>query len=115
MEVRHYVDACGRDVYQSWLSALRDPRGQSGILRRVDRLANAHFGDCRFCRDGVWELRIDVGPGYRVYFARDGARIVLLLGGGDKDSQQRDIERAVQAWRDYNGRIRNAPHALAQP
>jgi putative addiction module killer protein len=114
MEVRHYVDPSGCDRYRVWLDALRDVRGKVAIARRIFRLRNANFGDCRFCRDGVWELRIDIGPGYRVYFARDGARIVLLLGGGDKGSQQRDIECAVHAWRDYNGRIRNGTLAVSR-
>jgi putative addiction module killer protein len=115
MEIRHYLDPCGRDHYQRWFDGLRDLRGRIAILRRVQRLELAHFGDCRDCREGVRELRIDIGPGYRVYFAREGGVVVVLLGGGDKDSQERDIERAVDAWRDYRRRGQHAFETLPQP
>jgi putative addiction module killer protein len=62
-------------------------------------------GDYRFCRDGVWELRIDVGPGYRVYYARAGEATLLLLWGGRKRTQSRDITRAVEYWNDYQQRL----------
>ena len=64
---------------------------------------SADFGDHKFCREGVWELRIDIGPGYRVYYALSGRR-VLLLCGGDKSSQGADIARAVDFWRDWQRR-----------
>ena len=104
MEVRHYLNGSGRDLYQEWLESLRDMRGRVAIIRRVDRLENNNPGDHAFCRDGVWEMRIDQGPGYRVYYGRNGEDIVLLLGGGDKNSQERDINRAVAAWQDYRQR-----------
>lgn len=104
MEIRHYLSAAGLDLYQAWVDALRDRQGRIAIVRRVLRLADGNFGDHRFLRDGVSELRIAVGPGYRVYFARDGAAVVLLLCGGDKASQDRDIGRAVECWRDYQRR-----------
>ncbi|MDV7400646.1 type II toxin-antitoxin system RelE/ParE family toxin, partial [Arthrospira platensis SPKY1] len=75
------------------------------VQRRVDRLMSGHFGDHRFCRDGAWELRIDMGPGYRVYYARAGQTIVLLLCGGDKRTQDTDINRAVAYWQDYQRRL----------
>jgi len=105
-EVRHYLTPAGRDPYQAWLESLRDVRGKVAIVRRVDRLELGNPGDHAFCRDGVWEFRIDVGPGCRVYYGNDGGRVVLLLGGGAKGSQDRDIERAVAAWRDYEHRKR---------
>ena len=101
MEVLHYLNGSGKDPFQAWLEALRDVRGQIAILRRIDRLENDNPGDHAYCRSGVWELRVDAGPGYRVYFARDGDAFVLLLGGGDKGSQQRDIASAIDAWQDY--------------
>ena len=104
MDVRHYIDATGKDLFQRWFDSLRDPRGRIAILRRVDRLELGNAGDHAACRDGVWEMRIDQGPGYRVYIAKDGNAIVLLLGGGIKDTQQRDIDRAVTAWNDYKRR-----------
>jgi putative addiction module killer protein len=64
-----------------------------------------NFGDHKFCRDGVWELRIDVGPGYRVYYAVAGSQVVLLLCGGDKRTQGADINRACEYWQDWQGRV----------
>lgn len=104
MEVRHYVSAAGNDLYQSWVDGLRDRQGRIAVVRRVLRLEEGNLGDHRFLRDGVSELRIDAGPGYRVYFAREGAVVVVLLCGGDKGTQDRDIERAVECWRDYQRR-----------
>ena len=69
-----------------WLGRLRDRKTQVA-LRRVNRMEHGNFGDHRFCRDGVWELRLDVGPGLRVYYAQAGQRIVLLLCGGSKRTQ----------------------------
>jgi putative addiction module killer protein len=104
LEIRHYRSRAGRDVYQDWMDGLRDPRGKTAVMQRLVRVERGNFGDHASCRDGVSELRIDVGPGYRVYFGIDRGVIVLLLGGGDKSSQRRDIDRAVDAWRDYQRR-----------
>ncbi len=68
------------------------------------RLEQGNFGDHRFCRDGVWELRIDVGPGYRIYYTLSGSCVVLLLCGGDKRTQARDISRAESLLRDWERR-----------
>lgn len=72
------------------------PRGKVVILRRLDRIRSGHFGDIRSVGIGVSEIRLDVGPGYRVYFTRRGDVLILLLCGGDKTSQQRDIKLAQQ-------------------
>ena len=69
MEIRHYVAQNGLDPIQDWMDALKDVAGRVTILRRIDRLTTGNFGDHKFCRDGVWELRIDFGPGYRVHYA----------------------------------------------
>ena len=74
------------------------------MIRRVTRLESGNFGDHKFCRDGVWELRIDVGPGWRVYYALAGRRVVLLLCGGDKRAQEADIAKAVNCWQDWQRR-----------
>lgn len=103
-EVRHYLTADGRDLFIEWLRRVRDGTAKVQIARRINRIELGNFGDCRFCRDGVWELRIDVGPGYRVYYARAAARVVLLLAGGDKGSQDRDIASAVEYWKDWQRR-----------
>lgn len=105
MEVRHYVTASGRDLYQAWLDDLKDMRARVAIQRRVDRLVAGNYGDHKFCRDGIWELRIDVGAGYRVYYARAGQSILLIVCGGDKRTQAADIERAVKCRNDYQRRL----------
>ena len=106
MQVRHYLTSAGRDPYQAWLDRLKDLRARVAIQRRVDRMASGHFGDHKPCRDGVSELRIDVGPGYRVYYARHGSTVVVLLCAGDKRAQAADIERAITYWTDYLRRLR---------
>ena len=83
------------------LDHLRDLHCRVAVLRRVDRLATGNPGDQRFCRAGVWELRVKCGPGYRVYFARPGQDRILLLGGGSKASQDADIGKAVERWKGY--------------
>ncbi len=86
------------------MDALSDLRARVAILRRLDRLALGNMGDSKYLRDGISELRIDHGPGYRVYFARSGASIILLLGGGSKRTQKKDIDAAVSRWQDFKGR-----------
>ena len=73
-------------------------------MRRVERLGSGHFGDCKPLEDGVWELRIDLGPGYRIYYGRIGTTIILLLSGGDKSKQKADIARAIKYWLDWKRR-----------
>ncbi len=82
------------DVYARWFAKLRDRRARFQIAARVRRLATGHAGDARSVGKGVSEIRIDYGPGYRVYFTRRGRTLVVLLAGGDKDSQRRDIAAA---------------------
>jgi len=103
-EVRHYMTSEGKDVYSEWHRRLRDIRAKIAIDRRVNRMELENFGDHKPCRDGVWELRIDVGPGYRVYYAISGSKIVLLLCGGDKRTQSADISRACEFWHDWQRR-----------
>lgn len=103
--VEHYVTAEGqKDLFIDWLARLRDMRAKVAIIRRISRLEGGNFGDHKFCRDGVWELRVDVGAGYRVYYALSGHRVVVLLCGGDKNSQNVDIDRAVVCWQDWRQR-----------
>jgi len=105
VEIRHYVTPDGRDVFLDWLRKVRDPVAKVQIVKRVNRVEQGNFGDHRFCRDGVCELRIDTGAGYRVYYAETGTQIVLLLAGGDKREQDADINRAIQHWQDWQRRI----------
>ncbi len=87
--------------FSNWLRALRDQHGKAKILVRIDRLALGNPGDVEPVGEGVSELRIDFGPGYRVYFAKRGATLLLLLCGGDKKTQARDIARAKRLAADY--------------
>lgn len=104
MDVRHYLAASGIDPIQQWLDGLQDLKARVAILRRIDRLVLDNFGDHKFCGEGVWELRIDVGPGYRVYYAQQNKRIVLLLCGGSKRTQKADIRKAIGYWQDFQKR-----------
>lgn len=103
-EILRYVTAGGKDVFGEWLAKVNDARAQAKIVIRIDRVAAGNFSDCKPVREGVWELRIDWGPGYRVYYAMVGLRCILLLGGGDKRKQSSDIERAIGCLKDYKKR-----------
>ena len=103
-QILHYLTRDGVDVFDAWLDDLTDARAVARIIARVDRLQAGNFGDHKPVGESVWELRIDHGPGYRVYYALSGRRVVLLLCGGDKRKQYSDIRRASAMWRDYNER-----------
>lgn len=101
VEVRQYRTADGRIPFAEWIAALRDRRANRAIAARLTRL---QAGDWKALGAGLLELRIDTGPGYRVYCGRDGATVVLLLCAGDKRTQTRDIEHARNYWKDYQAR-----------
>jgi putative addiction module killer protein len=101
-EVRNLILG-GKDHFTEWLEGLRDTVGRIAIRRRLDRVEDGNFGDRRFVGDGVWELRIHYGPGYRAYYGEDGQVIVLLLCGGGKRTQWQDILRAQKLWAEYQG------------
>lgn len=103
-ELRLYVTENGREPFTEWLTSLRDSRARAKIRVRLDRVSLGNLGDCQSVGEGVQELRINYGPGYRVYFCQEGATIVLLLCGGDKRSQAQDIETAHACWKDYRRR-----------
>jgi putative addiction module killer protein len=86
------------DKFLEWIDGLRDQKGRARILSRVVAAESGNFGDCASVGDGVSEMRIQYGPGYRVYFAQQGIHIYLLIAGGDKDSQKRDIAQAKAIW-----------------
>ena len=104
MVIRHYLTPKGVDPFQVWLGGLKDLKGRIAILRRVDRMAAGNFGDHKLVSDGVWELRIDIGPGYRVYFSKPDKTVVLLLCGGSKRSQAADIKKAIGYWKEFQKR-----------
>jgi putative addiction module killer protein len=103
-QVKHYCAADGADVFATWFDALRDRQAQGRIAARIDRLELGLFGDAKVLREGVRELRVDHGPGYRVYYALAGQTVVLLLCGGDKRTQRADVARAASYWLEYRGR-----------
>ncbi len=93
------------DTFDRWYARLRDNVAKRRIQMRIDRAEDGHFGDCKPVGDGVSEMRIDVGPGYRVYFVQrgDGLELVILLAGGDKSSQAQDIKIALQLAYELKG------------
>ena len=100
-ELQIYRTPNGRALFIDWLKSLRDLKTQTRIQARLDRLETGNLGDCRSVGVGVFELRFQFGPGYRIYFGEVDQTIVLLLCGGDKSSQVRDIEQAKAYWREY--------------
>jgi putative addiction module killer protein len=94
-------------VIGDWLASLKDLKARARIAARLDRLSLGSFGDCKPLREGVSELRIDWGPGYRVYYAMLGRTCVLLLCGGDKRRQASDIKRAIEYLEDFKERTRS--------
>ncbi len=95
------IDVRETEEFSKWLAALRDLRARAKILVRIDRLAHGNPGDVEPVGEGVSELRINYGPGYRVYYAQRGRRYILLLAGGDKRAQSRDIARAKRLAAEY--------------
>lgn len=85
--------------FDAWLKALRDPVAKGRVIARIRSAEAGNFGDCRHVGEGVSEMRIHVGPGYRLYYCRRGEAVYLLLCGGDKSSQQRDIGQAIEILR----------------
>jgi putative addiction module killer protein len=101
MDVRIFRTVQGQEPFTDWLLSLRNKMEQARIRQRLDRLGIGNLGDYKSVGNGVYELRFFFGAGYRVYFGLVDGRVVLLLGGGDKDTQQRDIEKAKAHWQDY--------------
>ena len=89
------------ETYKKWLKRLRDNIAKQNIIMRVERMKNGNFGDSKTVGDGVFELRIDVGKGYRVYFMNKGKEIIILLVGGDKSTQDEDIQTAKKMAKEY--------------
>lgn len=102
--IEFYVTGSGKAPFAAWMQSLRDVTARAQIERRLARIRLGLLGDCKAVGDGVYELRIDTGPGYRVYFAQLGKTIILLLCGGAKHSQATDIEKAKEYWTDYQER-----------
>ena len=99
-----YLTLDGRNLFKEWFDSLRDEKAKKAIYRRLNRIEAGNFGDSKHVREGVCELRLDIGPGYRVYYAQVGKTIVLLLCGGTKKGQVSDIDRACQCFEDWKSR-----------
>jgi putative addiction module killer protein len=100
VEVRYYIDSGGDAPFAEWFAEL-EPPASARIARAIARMEQGNFSSAKGVGEGVMEYKIDFGPGYRVYFGRDGDTIVILLTGGTKKRQQQDIDAAKAYWRDY--------------
>ena len=110
VEILEYQTAEGKTPLTEWLQGLRDGTTRARIVARLDRLkAGLLLGDWKTVGGGVCELRIDHGPGFRVYYGQEGKTLILLLCGGDKSTQAKDIERAHEHWKDYKARLPKPP------
>jgi putative addiction module killer protein len=104
IEVVRYRDEGGREPFTLWLRSLRDATAQARIYARIRQVESGNHGDAKPVGEGVTELRIHVGAGYRIYLGRHGQNLVILLCGGDKSSQSKDIAEAKTFWADWKRR-----------
>ena len=104
--ILYYATADNRIPVEEWLENLRDVKAQANVLRRIERIKNGNFGSAKPCREGVFELTIDFGPGFRVYYSKIESTVVLLLCAGDKSTQDADIKRAVAYLNDFRERAK---------
>ena len=100
IKIREYLDAGGRNEYRTWFDGL-DVAAATKVTVALERIAADNTSSLKPVGEGVSEYKIDFGPGYRIYFGKDGDRLVILLGGGTKKRQNQDIEDAKAAWREY--------------
>jgi len=103
-ELHIFVTEEGREPFSEWLTSLRDIKARAKIRVRLDRASLGNLGDSHGVGEGVQELRIDYGPGYRIYLGQEGETMVLLLCGEDKSTQNKDIEKAKRYWNEYRRR-----------
>jgi putative addiction module killer protein len=105
IQIRQYVDRLGRTPFLEWLDDLNDA-AQARVATALERLESGNLSSVKSVGAGVQELRINFGPGYRLYFGWDGAQVIILLVGGDKRRQQIDIQRAEELWQEFKARKR---------
>jgi putative addiction module killer protein len=103
VEILEYLDWNGRSPYAEWFESLSAPAGAK-VAVAITRLAQGNFSNVKGVGGGVYECRVNVGPGFRIYLGKDGERLVILLAGGTKKRQQKDIEDAKARWQDYRKR-----------
>jgi len=104
IEIREYVTLEGVSPFEEWFSNLRDKKAKAKILTRLDRMAEGNFGDHKYLREGVYEIRLIYGKGIRIYYGKEKDTAILLLCGGDKSSQKRDVKKAIQYWHEHTGK-----------
>ena len=104
-EILEYQDDKERCPFLSWINSLRDVQARAIIRKRLNRIRIGNLGIVRNLADGVWEIKIDFGPGYRIYYGEEGKKVIVLLCAGDKKSQNRDILMAKKYWKDYVERL----------
>ncbi|MEI8295696.1 MAG: type II toxin-antitoxin system RelE/ParE family toxin [Alphaproteobacteria bacterium] len=102
-KIEIYRDRLGNEPYTIWFNSLKDRQTQLRILQRTKRMVNGNFGDHKAIGKGVWEMRLNFGQGYRMYYARVKERIIVLLCSGTKKTQQQDIDQAQSYLKDYKG------------
>jgi putative addiction module killer protein len=110
IDVREYVDSKGRSPYAVWFDRL-NPHAAAKVATALTRLAGGNFSNVRGVGSGMFEYKIDFGPGYRIYFGKYGERLVIVLGGGTKKRQQYDIAAALANWQDYKRRKQENDYA----
>lgn len=110
IDIREYLDPKERSPYAAWFNHL-NPQAAAKVATALTRLAEGNFSAVKGVGSGMFEYRIDFGPDYRIYFGKDGERLVILLGGGTKKRQQQDIADALAHWQDYKRRKQENPHA----
>ena len=103
-EIRTYCTKEGKEPFVEWLESLKDISGRAQIINRLNRIILGNYGDCKSVGNGILELRVHYGPGYRVYFSEQANTILLLLLGGSKRTQSRDIKKAKQYLADFRER-----------
>ena len=106
VEILEYLTEDGHNPFREWLETLNDREARARVRVRINRIRLGNFGDSKSVGSGISELRIPYGPGYRVYFGKQGNTVVVLLCAGDKRTQQRDIEVAQERWQEYLRRSR---------
>ncbi|WP_265693465.1 type II toxin-antitoxin system RelE/ParE family toxin [Providencia rustigianii] len=99
--IRHYLTTDGKDPCSNFIDKVKDPIARTKVVLRINQLAKENLGKHKYCRNGVWELKIDQGPGYRIYYSLVRDEIILLLLAGTKKTQQADIGIAIQYLTDY--------------
>ena len=101
MDIKIYQDEQGKEPFVKWLESIKDKTHQARIRKRLVRIELGNFGDWSSIGDGIFELRLHFGPGFRIYFSRIGNTVIIILAGGDKNTQQRDIEFAKLYLHNY--------------